>query len=113
MFCSGCGGALTPGLGLCPQCGRPAVPPVPPIPGLQYQLQEFSGKVRALSVVWFAWALLSLLFGIAGLAFANAFMSGRLGPWMHGPWAHGPMPPEWFGGAFLHFIWVFVLVRAW
>jgi hypothetical protein len=85
---------------------------VPPIPGLQYQLQEFSGKVKALSVVWFVWAALSLVFGFFALAFANAFMSGRFGPWMHGPWARGPIPPEWFGGALLHFVWVFLVVRA-
>ena len=112
MFCSGCGQALAPGQGICPQCGRPAVASVPPVPGLEFQLQNYAGKVKALAVVWFVYAGVSLLAGLAGLAFANAFLSGHFGPWMHGPWARGPLPPEWLGPAFLHFAWVVVVVRA-
>lgn len=112
MFCSGCGQALTPGQGFCPQCGRPAAPAIPPVPGLEFQVQNYAGKVRALSVVWFIYAGFSLLTGIAAMTFAHAFLSGGFGPWMHGPWANGGMPPFWFGTAFLHFIWVFLLLRV-
>ncbi|HEV2213971.1 MAG TPA: hypothetical protein VGR64_01700 [Terracidiphilus sp.] len=82
-------------------------PTVPPVPGLQFLLESYAGKVRALSIFWFVYAGLSLLLGLAGLTFAKAFMSGGFGPWMH-----GPMSPEWMGPAFIHFIWVILLLRA-
>jgi len=112
MYCSGCGQTLVPGQGICPQCGRPAQAPVPQVPGLQFQLENYAGKLRALSVVWFIYAAFALLTGIAGMAFANAFMSGHFGPWMHGPWSRGPMPPMFFMPALLHFAWLFLIVRA-
>jgi hypothetical protein len=112
MFCSGCGQAIEPGLMFCPQCGRPVTAPVPHVPGLQFQLESYAGKVRALGTVWFIYAGLSMLFGFMGLAFANAFMSGHFGPWMHGPWMHGPVPPEWIFPAVIHFAWIFVVVRS-
>jgi hypothetical protein len=112
MFCSGCGQALQPEQGFCPQCGRPAAPPVPPVPGIEFELQNYAGKIKALGVVWLIYAAFSLLTGIVGLAFANAFLSGRFGPWMQGPWAHNPMPPMWFMPAILHFAWVFLVLRA-
>jgi len=82
------------------------------VPGLQFQVQNYAGKVKTLGIVWFIYAGFSLLTGIAGLAFANAFLSGRFGPWMHGPWAGGGMPPFWFAPALLHFTWVFLVLRA-
>jgi hypothetical protein len=116
MYCSGCGQEISPGQGFCSKCGRPAAPPVPPIPGLEFQLQNYAGKVKALAVVWFIYAGFSLLWGVAALIFANAFFSGHFGPWMHGPWGHEPWagnpPPEWFGPAILHFVWVLLAVRA-
>jgi hypothetical protein len=80
--------------------------------GFEFQLESYAGKVKALSVVWFIYAGLSLMTGIAGLAFAHAFMGGRFGPWMHGPWSSGPMPPMWFLPAAMHVAWIFLLVRA-
>lgn len=120
MYCSGCGQALAPGQTFCPQCGRPATAPVstvPPVPGLEFQLQNYAGKVRALSVVWFIYAALSLLTGFIGLFWANAIFSGHFGPWMHGPWANGPWadgstPPMWFMPAILRFAGVFLVLRA-
>jgi len=78
MYCSGCGQVIAPGQGICPQCQRPAPAAVPPVPGLEYEVQAYAGKIRALSVVWFIYAGFSLLTGIAGLAFANSFFSGPL-----------------------------------
>jgi len=113
MFCSGCGQALVQGQAVCSQCGRPAIPAVPPVPGLEFQVQTYAGKVKALSVVWFIYAAFSLLAGFAGLAFARAFFNGNFGPWMHGPWNNGsPMPPFWFAPALLHLAWVFILLRG-
>ena len=99
MFCSGCGLALPPEQGFCPQCGRPAASPVPSVPGLEFELQNYAGKIKALAVVWYIYA-------------ANAFLSGRFGPWMQGPWANGAMPPFGFMPAILHFAWVFLVLRA-
>jgi len=112
MFCSGCGLALVPGQGFCPQCGRPVAPAVPPVPGLQFQLESYAGKVKALGILWLVWAALSLAFGVVGLTFAKAFLFGHFGPWMNGPWAHGPLPPEWLGSAILHFAWVILVIRS-
>ena len=56
MYCSGCGQALAPGQGFCPACGRPAVTAGPSVPGMEFQLQNYAGKVRALSIVWFIYA---------------------------------------------------------
>jgi len=111
MFCSGCGLALAPGQGICSQCGRPAVPPVPPVPGLEFQLQNYAGKVKALSVVWFIYAGFYLLHGVTKLAFAKKFLFGDFGPWSHGPWAHGPIPPEFFAGI-LGFSWVMLFIKT-
>jgi hypothetical protein len=112
MFCSGCGQSMQAGQGFCPRCGRPMAVAIPPVPGLQFQLDSYAGKVRALSIVWFIYAGLSLLMSFVGMAFARAFMNNHFGSWPHGPWMNGPFRPEWFGPAFLHFIWVFVLLRA-
>jgi hypothetical protein len=112
MYCSGCGQALAPGEVFCPQCGRQVAPPVPPVPGLQFLLESYAGKIRLLGIFWFIYAGLSLLLGLAGLTFAKAFFSGGFGPWMNGPWMHGPMPPMWFGPAFIHLIWIFLVLRT-
>jgi hypothetical protein len=112
MYCSGCGQALAAGQIACSRCGRPTAAAVPPVPGIQFELDSYAGKVRALSIVWFIWAGLSLLFGLLGLAFAGAAFSGRFGPWMHSPWGRGPFPGEMFGPAILHFAWAFIVVRA-
>jgi hypothetical protein len=85
---------------------------VPPVPGLEFQLESYASKVKALGIVWFIYAGFSVLMGLAGLAFARAFFSNHFGFGGHGPWADGSMPPEWFGPAILHFVWVAILFRA-
>jgi hypothetical protein len=82
------------------------------VPGLQFQLESYAGKVKALGVVWLAWAAFSLVFGVVGLTVASAFLFGHFGPWMNGPWAHGPQPFEWLGPAILHFAWVILVIRS-
>jgi hypothetical protein len=112
MFCSGCGQPLMPGQPVCTQCGRPLAP-VPPIPNLGFQLQNYSGRIRALSIVWFVYGGLSLALGFVGLAFANSILNGGFGPWAREPWAHGPWGgPGFFGPAFIHFAWAILVVRA-
>jgi len=110
MFCSGCGQPLTPGQTVCPQCGRPLAPPVPPVPNLDFQLTNYAGRVRALSIVWFVYGGLSLVLGLAGLAFAGAMFHGGL-PWAHG-WDRAPFDPGWFLPAMLRFGWAVVVVRS-
>ena len=115
MFCSGCGQTLAPGQGFCPQCGRPAAPPVYSVPGFEFQLQNYAGKIKTLSVVWFVYAAFSLLVGIVGLAFANAVLSGHFGPWAGGHWPQNPMmgsPFPFLAPALLRFAWVFLVLRA-
>jgi len=113
MFCSGCGHALEPGQGFCPQCGRPAALAVPPAPSLQFQLARYAGKVRVLGILWIVYAGISLIAGFAGIAFIRSFLfGGGLSPWMHGPGMHGPMSPDWFGPAWLHLFWILLSVRV-
>ena len=114
MFCSGCGQALAAGQPVCTQCGRPVAPVVPPVPGMQFELENYSARVKALSVVWFIYAGYSVLMGMAGLTFAHAFFSNHfiLGPWAHGPWNDGSSPPNWFGQTIFHFVWLAVMTRV-
>jgi hypothetical protein len=114
MFCSGCGQELAAGQAFCAHCGRPSAVVVPPVPGLQFQLINYAGKVKTLSILWFIYAGLSLLLGIAGLTFAHAFLSGAPwmhGPWANGPWAHSPVPPSFLSFA-IHLAWELLAVRA-
>jgi hypothetical protein len=111
MFCSGCGQALAAGQPFCPRCGRPAAPAVPPIPGFEFQVETYASKVKALSIVWFIYAGLSLLVGIAGLTFAHAFLNNHFGNWGHGPWPNGSAP-EWFVPSLMHIVWFSVMIRA-
>ncbi len=112
MYCSACGQALIPGQPVCPQCGRPNAVTVPPVPNLGFQLQTYSGRVKALSIVWFVWGVLSLALGSAGLIFANAYLNGAFGPWIRDPWAHLPMGPQSIAPALIRFGWAMILVRS-
>ncbi|MGA2218564.1 MAG: hypothetical protein ABSG51_10785 [Terracidiphilus sp.] len=111
MFCSGCGQALIPAQPVCPNCGRPAAQVIPPIPGLQFQVENYAGKIRALSIVWFFYAGYTLLRGIVGVTVLGPFFAQHFGNWEHGPWSHGSLP-DWFGPAFLHLMWVSILGRT-
>jgi len=113
MYCSGCGQPLALGQPVCAQCGRPAVAAVPQVPGFAFQVQDYAGKIRALSVVWGIYAVFALLTGVAGLTFAHAFMTNHFGPFGgHGPWGNSPFPDQWFGHALFGFIWMALLVRT-
>jgi hypothetical protein len=52
-----------------------------------------------------------MLAGLAGMAFAHAFFVNHFGIWDHGPWSHGDIP-DFFGPAFIHLIWVSILIRT-
>jgi hypothetical protein len=112
MYCSGCGFNLAQGQAVCPQCGRPIAPPIPPIPNMQMQVATYASRIRALSIVWFIYGGLGLVFGFLGLAFANAALHGSFGPWGHLPWSHEPFGPDFLGPQFLHLIWVLLVVRS-
>jgi hypothetical protein len=107
MFCSGCGQQLALGQGVCAQCGRPSGGMIPPVPGFQFQLENYAGKVKTLSILWFVYAGVSLVFGLAGLSFLHAFFAGALGNHMH-----GSMPPNWIGPMIMRFAVPFILLRA-
>lgn len=111
MFCSSCGNALAQGLAFCPNCGRPVAPVVPPVPGLQFQLESYAGKLKALSIVWFIYAGYSVLSGLAGVAILNAIFSHHMGNMGNNPWANGSAP-NWFLPAIFQIVWVSVLIRT-
>jgi hypothetical protein len=106
MFCSGCGHALAQGQIVCPQCNRPVAPQVPPVPGFEFLLAGYASKVRVLGILWLVYAGITLIFGIVGLAFAHAFLSG------FGPFAHSHVPQTWFFPGLLRFAWLFMVGRA-
>jgi hypothetical protein len=113
MYCSGCGHALDAGQSFCSQCGRPAAAAGATYrPGPEFLLQSYAGKLRTLSIVWFAYAAFSLCAGIASLAFANAFLLGHFSPWAQGPWMDGPMPWMGFMPMLLRFGWAFLILRT-
>ncbi len=107
MFCSGCGQEMAPGQAFCGSCGRPSAGVIPPVPGFQFQLENYAGKVKTLSIFWFVYAGLTLLAGLAGLSFLHAFFSGAFGNYMH-----GPLPPEWLGPMIVHLAIPFILLRT-
>jgi len=106
MFCNGCGHALAQGQIVCPQCNRPVAPQVPPVPGFEFLLAGYASKVRVLGILWLVYAGITLIFGIVGLAFAHAFLSG------FGPFAHSHVPQTWFFPGLLRFAWLFMVGRA-
>jgi hypothetical protein len=112
MYCSGCGFVLPPGQGFCPQCGRPAAPPIPPVPGLEFELQNYAGKVKALAVVWYIFAGYSLLRALIWMGFANAFLSGPFGDWAREHWMHGGYPSNSFAMAIMQFGWLLISAEA-
>jgi len=65
----------------------------PPCPDLNSKLREYAGKVRALSILLACLRRAVAGPGIAGLGFANAFLSG-ISALDDGPWAHGSMLPN-------------------
>jgi hypothetical protein len=107
MFCSGCGQEFAPGQGFCARCGRPAAGVAPPVPGLQFQLESYAGKIKTLSIFWFIYSAIALLFGLAGLKFLHEFFSGAFGQWMN-----GPMPPAWVGPMIMRFAVPAILLRT-
>ncbi len=102
MYCSGCGQGLQPGQAICPRCGRPVAVAPPSGARVPVSIDSYSGKVRVLGIVWIIYGGATLLLSFVGMEFARAFMFNRFGPWGH--W-QGPFRPEWFGPAFLHFLW--------
>jgi hypothetical protein len=60
----------------------------------------------------FIYGCLGLDFGVLGMTFANSFLNGDFGMWMHGgPWGRTPFGPN-FGPAFFHFIWLMIILRS-
>jgi hypothetical protein len=109
MFCSSCGNALAQGLAFCPNCGRPVAPVVPPVPGLQFQLESYAGKIKALSIVWFIYAGYSVLAGLKGMAIMHAIFSNHTGNWGNNPWTNGSAP-NWFLPAIFQVLWVSTVI---
>jgi hypothetical protein len=107
MFCSGCGQALGPGQAFCAACGRPAVGVIPPVPGFEFQLENYAGKVKTLSILWYVYAGLTLILGFAAISFLHAFFNGALGNLMH-----GPPPPAWLAPLILRFAIPAILLRS-
>ena len=98
---------LEQGQVVCPQCNRPVAPPIPPVPGFEFVLAGYASKVRVLGILWLVYAGVTLIFGIVGLAFAHAFLSG------FGPWAHRPRTADRGSSqALMRFAWLFMVGRA-
>ena len=57
--------------------------PPPAYPGFAFELSNYAGKMRALSTVWFIYGGLALAAGLAGHAFSDAWLAGRMGPGGH------------------------------
>jgi hypothetical protein len=75
---------------------------------MEFQLEGYAGRVRALAICWFAYAGITLFFGTVGLAFANAFLSRHFGDWGTGPWNN----PHWLFPAMMHFAWIILVLRS-
>ena len=74
---------------------RPSRNDAPPAyPALEFELASYTGKIRALSTVWFLFAAAFAVLGFMGMAFANAAFHGRF--W----WMHGSMPRSGWAAPF-------------
>jgi hypothetical protein len=82
--------------------------PVPPVPGIEFQLEGYAARVKAIAVCWFVYAGITLFFGTIGMAFANAFLSHHFGDWGTAPWGstHRLFP------ALMGFAWVILVLRS-
>jgi predicted anti-sigma-YlaC factor YlaD len=107
MYCSACGQALVPGQPVCTQCGRPIAATIPLVPNLDFQIQTYASRIRALSIVWFIYGGLSLALGFIGMTAASTFLHGGWGQWGH---SYGPN--WWFAPAMLRFGWSLLIVRS-
>lgn len=107
MFCSGCGLELAPGQPFCNRCGRPLGGAIPAVPGFAFQLENYAGKIRTLSILWFIYAGIAFLVSLSALSFAHAFFSGNLGNF-----GNGSMPPPWIGPMLEHIALPFIFLRA-
>ena len=110
MYCSACGQGVALGQPVCNRCGRPMMA-IPPVPGIMIELESYAGKLKALSIVWFVYAGLSILLGGFALMFAQSIFAGHMGPWGNAPWAHPPFPP-FMGQLLLKFVWFWLFVRV-
>jgi hypothetical protein len=85
---------------------------VPPVPGLEYQVQSYAAKIRALSLIWVFYAAYSMLAGVAGLTFLRSFFANHFGTFGHSPWGYPSFPNPWLGPFILHAAWASLLVRV-
>ena len=75
-----------------------------------FRARELCGQdTRAQYGVVHLWRRLVIVTSFVRIAFARAFLFNHFGPW--GRW-NGGFRPEWLGPGFLHFIWLFVVLRA-
>jgi hypothetical protein len=79
---------------------------------MTFLVDSYASKVKTLGVFWLVYAGFSLILGMAGLAFFNAFVNHHFGGWDNGPWNHGPFGPQIFGPALVHFAGVMVVGRS-
>jgi uncharacterized BrkB/YihY/UPF0761 family membrane protein len=117
MYCSGCGQALQDGATVCANCGRTVAAPVTPvsvaetIPGFEWQLSNYTSKVRVLGIFWIIYAVVALVVGVGGLTFANALLGNHLNWFPHNDLSDNPLAEEWVRVA-MHIAWVAITLRV-
>jgi len=107
MFCSRCGQVVLEGSPFCSQCGLAVAPVAPPVPGLEFQLEAYNGKIKALSICWFVYAGVSLLLGWLGLVFIRDIFGG-----VFGHLGSDSLPHHFFGPSYVHLFWGMHAMRS-
>jgi hypothetical protein len=74
---------------------------VPQVPGFAFEVENYAGKIRALSVVWGIYAAFSLITGIVKLSIGHAILTNHFGPFGHGMWGDSPFPEQVLGHAII------------
>lgn len=105
MFCDGCGGAVQPGQGFCPKCGKQIVGPVTVMQPVPNRVQS---HVHLLGILWLAMSALNAVGGLVLLILGNVFFP-------HLREMPGGVPPDvpvGFLSALLTTLGIIVLAKA-
>ncbi|MBV8629989.1 MAG: zinc ribbon domain-containing protein [Silvibacterium sp.] len=115
MYCSGCGQPVETNEQFCRNCGRtipqitPGAPIAPGIPGAPWFYTRVHRHLQALSVLWIAYGILTIVTWALAMSFFGGWFHGYFGHMHHGPF--GEFPFNNFS-RFVPFITAMVIARA-
>jgi hypothetical protein len=111
MYCSGCGQVIPAGQQFCSNCGRPVPLNATAAPATWFYTRVHR-HIQALSILWIAYAVWTLLHWLIALSFFGGFFGGYFGHWNQGPWGGWDLYPFHHMPWFVPFITAIVIART-